>query len=52
MDYAAITIDTSIFESNGLKLEFGLLKKLSQFKESPAKLVISEIILRELTGHI
>lgn len=52
MDYGAITIDTSIFESNGLKLESGLLKMLSQFKESPAKLILSDIILRELTNHI
>lgn len=52
MDYGAITIDTSIFDGNGLKLESGLFKKLAQFKESPADLVLSEIILREVKNHL
>lgn len=34
-EYGAILIDTSIFDGNGLRLEKGLLGKLSQFKQSP-----------------
>jgi len=52
MEYGAITLDTSIFDSNGLKLETGLIKKLDQFKAGPANFLISEIVLRELSNHL
>ena len=52
MDYGAITIDTSIFDANGLKLETGLFKTLSQFKHSPTNILLSEIVIRELTNHL
>lgn len=52
MQYDAITLDTSIFESNGLHLEKGLLEQLSQFKTGSADFVLSEIIIRELRKHL
>lgn len=51
-NYTAITLDTSIFDGNGLKLEKGLLGKLKQFNGSPTKLVLTDIIINELTRHL
>lgn len=50
--YGAITIDTSIFDKYGLRLEFGLFEKLSQFKEGLAVIILSEITIRELEKHL
>ncbi len=52
MDYGAITIDTSIFDQKGLKLESGILKALEQFNGKPSHLVLSEIIVREVHSHL
>lgn len=52
MDYGAITLDTSIFEQKGLKLESGILKTLEQFHGMPSHLVLSEIIIREVHAHL
>lgn len=52
MDYAAITIDTSIFDEKGLKLESGILKTLEQFKGKPSHLVLSQIVVREVHSHL
>lgn len=51
-DYGAISIDTSIFDGHGLALESGLLKHLDQFKGSPVRVLISEIVERELRSHL
>jgi hypothetical protein len=50
--YAALTIDTSIFERNGLKLNKGLLAQLHQFKDNPINLVLSDIVYWELKSHL
>ena len=50
--YSALTIDTSIFEKNGLKLNKGLLAQLHQFKDNPIKLILSDIVYRELKSHL
>ncbi len=50
--FGAITLDTSIFEAQGLKLESGLLKQLEQFRYSSTKLVISEIVKEEILSHL
>ena len=50
--FKAITLDTSIFEAHGLKLESGLLKQLEQFKDGFTKLIISEIVQEELLSHL
>lgn len=52
MKYGAITVDTSIFDEKGLLLESGLLNSLTQFNNKPAKLVLSEIVLREVQTHL
>ncbi|WGE82229.1 PIN domain-containing protein [Actinobacillus equuli subsp. haemolyticus] len=50
--YSALTIDTSIFEKNGLKLNKGLLAKLHQFKDSRINLVLSDVVYLELKSHL
>ncbi|HGK4310552.1 PIN domain-containing protein [Raoultella planticola] len=50
--YTAITLDTSIFDGNALKLEKGLLGKLKQFNGSPTKFVLTDIVVNELTKHL
>jgi hypothetical protein len=39
MDYGAITLDTSIFDQKGLKLESGILKMLEQFNGKPSHMI-------------
>ena len=50
--YSALTIDTSIFNQHGLKLEKGLLAKLVQFKEMPINFVLSDVVYREVMNHL
>lgn len=50
--YSALTIDTSIFEKNGLKLNKGLLAQLHQFRDNPINLVLSDIVYLELKSHL
>ena len=52
MHYGAITLDSSIFDQNNLKLESGLLKKLEQFNGKPSKFILSEIIKNEVYSHL
>ena len=51
-EYGAIAIDTSIFDNYGLRLESGLLGKLSQFQRSPTIFLIPDVIYNEVKGHI
>jgi len=50
--FGAITLDTSIFDAQGLKLESGLLKQLEQFRDSSTKLIISEVVKEEVLSHL
>ncbi len=52
MEYVAITLDASIFDRYHCKLNSGMLKALEQFKGAPLKLIISDVVLREVEGHI
>ncbi len=52
MEYDAITIDSNIFDANGLNLESGLLHQLTQFKEGSAEFILSEIVVREVHRHL
>ncbi len=52
IEYGGISIDTSIFDMHGLRLESGLLKKLTQFKHGPVKIIISDIVMNELHSHL
>lgn len=51
-DYAALTVDTCIFDANGLLLDRGLLRQLHQFQESPVDLIICDIVHGELDSHL
>ncbi|MEH2035322.1 PIN domain-containing protein [Nostoc sp.] len=48
----AISLDTSIFKAEGLKLESGLLKQLGQFSDTSIKIIISEVVKNELLNHL
>ena len=52
LEYSAITIDTSIFDKFGLRLEVGLFEKLQQFKHGKVNLIFSDIILGEVRSHL
>lgn len=51
-EYTAITLDTSIFDGNGLKLEQGVLGKMRQFKTIPISFVLTDVTVSELTRHL
>lgn len=51
-EYTAITLDTSIFDGNGLKLEQGVLGKMRQFKTIPICFVLTDVTVSELTRHL
>ncbi|MFH7023999.1 MAG: PIN domain-containing protein [Heteroscytonema crispum UTEX LB 1556] len=51
-EFGAITLDTSIFDAQGLKLESGLLKKLEQFQDGSTRLILSEIVKEETLSHL
>lgn len=48
----AISVDTCIFDTAGLKLEQGVLKHLEQFKGSDIELIFSDVTLREIIAHL
>lgn len=52
LEYDALLVDTSIFDGNGLRLEKGLLGKLSQFKRSPVTFLIPDVICGEVKAHL
>jgi hypothetical protein len=52
LEYDAITIDTTIFDRFGLRLESGLFEKLQQFKHGKVQLIFSDIILGEVKSHL
>jgi PIN domain-containing protein len=51
-EYGAILVDTSIFDAYGLKLEKGLLSKLSQFKNSDIDYLLPDVIKGEVQNHL
>lgn len=48
----AISVDTSVFDRQGLNLEGGLLAGLCQFKDSTVSVVLPDIVIREMTRHV
>lgn len=52
VEYNALLIDTSIFDGNGLRLEKGLLEKLTQFKRSPVVFIMPDVIFGEIRTHL
>lgn len=51
-EITALTIDTSIFEKNGLALESGLLAQLEQFQKNDFELVIANTVANEVKRHL
>lgn len=51
-EYDAILVDTSIFDRNGLRLEKGLLGKLTQFKDSDIYYLLPDVIKNEVKSHL
>lgn len=51
-EYGAILVDTSIFDQYGLRLEKGLLGKLSQFQKSNIHYLFPDVIRAEVTSHL
>lgn len=52
MPYIALSLDTSIFERYQCRLESGILAELSQFNDMPTRIVLSEVVLREVNACI
>jgi hypothetical protein len=50
--YLAFSIDTSVFERYGCKIESGLFESLSQFKKSSIKIIVTDLVHNELKKHI
>ena len=48
----AITVDTTVFDDAGMRLDRGLFSQLMQFGRHPATLVISEVVLKEINRHL
>lgn len=51
-EFGAITLDTSIFDAQGLRLESGLLRQLEQFQDSSTRLILSEVVKQETLSHL
>jgi hypothetical protein len=52
MKYDVITFDTQTVETNAFHFDGGLLSQLKQFKDGPVRVVVSEIIVREIFKHL
>lgn len=52
LDFGAITIDNSTFKSEGYKFDEGLLVQMKQFKESPVRVLQTDIVHNEAINHI
>jgi hypothetical protein len=50
--YDAFLVDTSIYDQYGLRLEKGLLGKLSQFRKSPINFLLPDVIKNEVRSHL
>lgn len=50
--FDALTIDTCIFESQSLALEGSIRKHLLHFVHTPGSLVLSDVVVSELRGHL
>lgn len=50
--FSAIILDTSIYDQYGLKLEKGLLGKLTQFSRTETKFLLPDVIYNEVRKHL
>ena len=47
-----ITVDTAVFDTYGCNLQYPVLAKLDQFKVVGVELLLSEIVVNEISSHI
>lgn len=52
LDYGAITLDNSILKGEGYKFYEGMLAQMRQFKDSPVKVIQTDIVHNEAINHI
>lgn len=52
LDFGAITIDNTTYKGEGYKFYEGLLAQMRQFKESPVKVLQTDIVHNEAVNHI
>lgn len=52
LDFGAITIDNATFKGEGYRFYEGLLAQMRQFKESPVKVIQTDIVHSEAIIHI
>ncbi|WP_156480580.1 PIN domain-containing protein [Aquipseudomonas alcaligenes] len=52
LDFGAITIDNATFKGEGYRFYEGLLAQIRQFKESPVKVIQTDIVHNEAIIHI
>lgn len=50
--FGAITLDTSIFDAQSLRLNSGKLKQLEQFRDSSIKFIMSQVVREEILSHL
>ena len=48
----AVTVDTNIFDAQGLNLKSKVLKALANLKDVPFQFLLSNTVLREVRGHL
>jgi len=51
-EIAAISVDTSVFVAQQLGFEYGLLRRLRQFKGGNASFVLTDVVIREALLHL
>lgn len=52
LDFGAISIDNSSFKKDGYRFDEGLLAQMQQFKDSPVKVLQTDIVHNEALKHI
>lgn len=52
LDFGAITIDNATYKGEGYRFYEGLLAQMRQFKESPVKVLQTDIVHNEALSHI
>jgi len=52
MPFSGLTFDTHTVMSNSFEFDTGLLAQLKQFKGGPVRIVVSDVIVREIEKHL
>lgn len=51
-DFEAIVLDTSVFDAQQLRLETGLLRRVAQFHDGAIRVLLPDVIAREVEAHL